>query len=107
MPKDLVKAYFKAKENLNEALKDFYYEGPFYDMTDYRWTVELGETSKPYYLGYDEASKYIEGEDFMYSVDHVNSATELGEYKIFFCHDNGEEFVLIFSESNFVRRDEE
>lgn len=108
MAKDLIKAYFKALESLEQELhkKEFYYEGPFYDMRNYRYT-SASDDGKPYYLKYDEASKYLEDEDFTYGVDEVRYYTELDNYALFYCHDNGEKFVLVFDKDNFVRSEEE
>jgi len=104
MAKDLIKAYFKAKDSLYYALQEdyeFFFEGEILDYTNWYWRQAVDSCGLDYYLGY---SKYdYEMDDPPYGVDNVNAQVCFEKYELFYVGNNGESYVMVFSKDKEIK----
>lgn len=107
MSKDYVEDYFEAQGLINCLLDDkgFYFEGELVDYRDWSWTMEMGESGVPYYLGFDEFSKF-DVDSPSYSVDDVIGFFEYKGYTFMYVHNNGDKYAMVFSNDKFVKRED-
>lgn len=103
VPIMVMKAYLKAQAKLYKLFceKGFYPDGEVLDYTDWYWTTRVNEAGDAiYYLGYNEVNDGKE--DFQYSVDYVLSYLDYSPYTAIAVDNNGEKYVMVFHNDNFV-----